>query len=207
MLASIDGASDPLDDAFEHYILMELSGAQEEDALREVTERILMSGMEAGDILDGVIAESGQQRDRLWALRESIPEAEKHTGGSVKHDVSVTIDRIPQFLERAPALIAARADCRYSIYGHVGDGNLHYNLLAPAGADAEAFKEENGEALSHCVHGLAVELGGSFSAEHGVGKLKKKTLSEYKDPQALAAMRAIKRALDPKGLMNPGKVL
>ncbi|HKL63905.1 MAG TPA: FAD-linked oxidase C-terminal domain-containing protein, partial [Woeseiaceae bacterium] len=150
---------------------------------------------------------SGQQREQLWRLRESIPESEKHEGGSVKHDVSVTIDRIPEYLAEAPKRLAEIAECRFSIYGHIGDGNLHYNLLAPAGEDAEAFKGEHGAALSKCVHDLAAELGGSFSAEHGVGKLKKGELASYKDPEALAAMRAIKAALDPKGLMNPGKIL
>jgi FAD/FMN-containing dehydrogenase len=202
-----DGLVDPLDEPHDHYVLLELSSGQSEEQLREVSEAILMTGMEEGEITDGVIAESGQQREQLWRLRESIPESEKHEGGSVKHDVSVTIDRIPEYLAEAPKRLADIADCRYSIYGHIGDGNLHYNLLAPAGEDAEAFKREHGPALSKCVHDLAAELGGSFSAEHGVGKLKKGELATYKDPEALAAMRAIKAALDPKGLMNPGKVL
>ncbi|MEJ2602699.1 MAG: FAD-binding oxidoreductase [Gammaproteobacteria bacterium] len=206
-LRHADGLADPLDEPHEHYVLLELSAGQSEQQLREVSEAILMTGMEEGEILDGVIAESGQQRKQLWRLRESIPESEKHEGGSVKHDVSVTIDRVPEYLAEAPGRLRAIADCRYSIYGHIGDGNLHYNLLAPAGEDAEVFKREHGAALSKCVHDLAAELGGSFSAEHGVGKLKKGELAGYKDPEALAAMRAIKAALDPQGLMNPGKVL
>lgn len=199
--------ADPLEDVYDHYILLELSSGQSEQRLREVSEAILVTGMEEGEILDGVLAESSRQRSRLWSLRESVPEAEKHQGGSVKHDVSVTIDRIPEFLEAAPGRLARIAACRFSIYGHIGDGNLHYNLLAPEDADPEAFKREHGQALSDCVHDLAAELGGSFSAEHGVGKLKKEQLSRYEDPVALSAMRAIKAALDPKGLMNPGKVL
>ncbi|WP_405229985.1 FAD-binding oxidoreductase [Lentisalinibacter sediminis] len=202
-----DGLVDPLDEPHDHYVLLELSSGQSDEQLREVSEAILMTGMEEGEITDGVIAESGQQREQLWRLRESIPESEKHEGGSVKHDVSVTIDRIPEYLAEAPKRIAEIAECRYSIYGHIGDGNLHYNLLAPADEDAEAFKREHGARLSKCVHDLAAELGGSFSAEHGVGKLKKGELATYKDPEALEAMRAIKAALDPKGLMNPGKVL
>jgi FAD/FMN-containing dehydrogenase len=166
-----------------------------------------MSGMEEGEILDGVIAESGQQRSQLWGLRETIPESEKHQGGSVKHDVSVTIDRIPEYLEAASRRLPTIAACRVSIYGHIGDGNLHYNLLAPAGEDPEAFKRAHAESLSGCLHDLAAELGGSFSAEHGVGKLKKGELARYKDPESLAAMRAIKAALDPRGIMNPGAVL
>ncbi|MDZ7779911.1 MAG: FAD-binding oxidoreductase [Gemmatimonadota bacterium] len=202
-----DSLTDPLDDPHEHYVLLELSSGQSEEQLREVSEAILMSGMEEGEILDGVIAESSQQRGQLWQLRETIPESEKHEGGSVKHDISVPIDRIPEYLAAASDRLADIARCRYSIYGHIGDGNLHYNLLAPAGEDPEAFKREHGRALSECLHDLAAELGGSFSAEHGVGKLKKGELARFKDPESLATMRAIKAALDPKGLMNPGKVL
>ncbi len=198
---------DPLEDAHEHYVLLELSSGQSEEQLREVCEAILVSGMEEEEVLDGVIAESSQQRGALWALREMIPESEKHQGGSVKHDVSVTIDRIPEYLAKAAERLAAITPCRVSIYGHIGDGNLHYNLLAPAGDDPEAFKRAHARELSECLHDLAAELGGSFSAEHGVGKLKKGELARYKDPVSLATMRAIKAALDPKGLMNPGKVL
>ena len=207
VLTRVEGTADPLDDPYEHYVLLELSSGQSEEALALVTEEILASRMEAGEVLDGVIAESGQQRDKLWRLRESIPEAERHEGGAVKHDVSVTIDRIPAYLDAAPARIDAVTRCRYSIYGHVGDGNLHYNLLAPAGDDIKAFRADHGEAISKAVHDLAVEMGGSFSAEHGVGKLKKGALADYKPAAALDTMRAIKRAIDPHGRMNPGKVL
>ena len=206
VLEHIDGTSDPLDTAHDHYVLIELSNGQTEEALREVTESILMSGIEAGDVLDGVIAESGQQRDRLWQLRESIPESQNHAGMSVKHDVSVTIDRIPEYLAAAPERVANVAICRYSVYGHIGDGNLHYNLLAPVGDDPVAFKAQHAENLSTAVHDLAMEMGGSFSAEHGIGKLKKKALAAYKSDSALDAMRAVKRALDPDGRMNPGKL-
>ncbi|MEL7448996.1 MAG: FAD-binding oxidoreductase [Pseudomonadota bacterium] len=203
----IEGTADPFDQAYQHYVLLELSSGQDEEALRAVTERVLMDGMEAGSVVDGVIAESGQQRSKLWRLREAIPEAEKHNGGAVKHDVSVTIDRIPEYLERAPARVDAVTDCLYSTYGHIGDGNLHYNLLPPSDAEPEAFRQQHGAAISRAVHDLAVEMGGSFSAEHGVGKLKKGALEDYKSAPALAAMRAIKHALDPDGRMNPGKVL
>lgn len=202
-----DALTDPLEDPHEHYVLLELSSGQSEERLREVSEAILVSGMEEGEVLDGVIAESSQQRSQLWGLREMIPESEKHQGGSVKHDISVTIDRIPEYLDAAPGRLAEIARCRTSIYGHIGDGNLHYNLLAPAGADPQVFKREHGQALTKCLHDLAAELGGSFSAEHGIGKLKKAELARYKDSVSLSAMRAIKAALDPKGLMNPGKVL
>ncbi len=207
VLDYVDGTSDPFDQPYDHYVLVELSGAQSEQALRDITEAVLMRGLEDGDIVDGIIAESGQQRDRLWRLRESIPEAEKHDGGSVKHDVSVAIDRIPEYLARAPGVLAAAGEFRLSVFGHIGDGNLHYNVLAPAGTDAADFRRERGEAVSTAVHDLAVAMGGSFSAEHGVGKLKKAALAAYKDPVALDVMRSVKAALDPDGRMNPGKVL
>ncbi len=207
VLHHIEGTADPFDQPYEHYVLLELSSGQDEEALRAVIERVLMDGMEAGSVVDGVIAESGQQRSKLWRLREAIPEAEKHNGGAVKHDVSVTIDRIPEYLERAPARVDAVTNCLYSTYGHIGDGNLHYNLLPPSGAEPEAFRQKHGAAISRAVHDLAVEMGGSFSAEHGVGKLKRGALEDYKSAPALAAMRAIKQALDPDGRMNPGKVL
>ncbi|MEM9056750.1 MAG: FAD-binding oxidoreductase [Pseudomonadota bacterium] len=207
VLDRIDGTADPFDQPYAHYVLMELSSGQDDEALRTVMERVLMAGMENELVVDGVIADSGQQRSKLWRLREAIPEAEKHHGGAVKHDVSVMISRMPEYLERAPALVDAVTDCRYSIYGHIGDGNLHYNLLPPAGAEPDAFRQQHGAALTRAVHDLAVDMGGSFSAEHGVGKLKKGALADYKSAPALEAMRAIKRALDPDGRMNPGKVL
>ncbi|NNF67224.1 MAG: FAD-binding oxidoreductase [Gammaproteobacteria bacterium] len=207
VLQNIDGTRDPLDQAHRHYVLIELSSGQSDEALREVTESILMSGMEDGDIVDGVIADSGAQRDELWGLRENIPESEKHLGGAIKHDVSVTIDKIPAYLRQAPAVIASVAPCRASVYGHIGDGNLHYNLLPPLGEDLQTLKSEHGDALSAAVHDLAMEMGGSFSAEHGIGKLKKSALANYKSAAALDTMRAIKHALDPAGLMNPGKLL
>ncbi|MEM6639388.1 MAG: FAD-binding oxidoreductase [Pseudomonadota bacterium] len=206
VLEHIDGAADPLDAAYDHYVLLELSSGQSEDDLRSVCETILMRGMENGDVLDGVVAESGRQRDRLWHLRESIPEAEKHAGRSVKHDISVTVARMADYLAAAPAALAAVTPARTSVYGHVGDGNLHYNVLAPEGVAPETFRAAHGGAISDAVHDLAVSMGGSFSAEHGIGKLKKPALARYKSPAELAAMRAIKKALDPDGRMNPGKL-
>jgi FAD/FMN-containing dehydrogenase len=207
VLRHVDGASDPLDTPWEHYVLMELSAASPQGSLREVIERVLERGMEAGEVLDGVIAESGPQRSALWKLRESIPEAEKKEGGAVKHDVSVLISRVPAYLDAAPAQVGAVTDVRISAYGHIGDGNIHYNLLAPVGVEGAAFRARWGEALSRAVHGLAADMEGSFSAEHGVGKLKRPELHRLKDPVSIAAMRAVKAALDPRGIMNPGKLL
>ncbi|MBT8143194.1 MAG: FAD-binding oxidoreductase [Gammaproteobacteria bacterium] len=205
VVEQIDDASDPLDQRYEHYVLIELSSPQDEEGSRAMIEALLMEGMERGDIVDGTIAESGQQRDKLWRLRESVPEAERHRGQVIKHDISVTIDRIPEFLAAAPDRLAAIAPCLLSIYGHIGDGNLHYNLLPTD--PAKPFANNTASALADAIHALAVELGGSFSAEHGVGKLKKDALARFKDPAALDTMRLIKNALDPRGLMNPGKLL
>jgi FAD/FMN-containing dehydrogenase len=143
----------------------------------------------------------------LWLLRERVPEAERRAGGSVKHDVSVRIGRIPEFLARAEPALAHIAPHRLSIYGHIGDGNLHFNVLPPAGQSIDAFRAGPAEALSTCVHDAAAALDGSFSAEHGVGLLKVLELERYKSPAALALMRTLKQALDPHGIMNPGKML
>ncbi len=207
VLAHVDGARDPLDVMREHYVLLELASADGDDALRAKLERILSAGVEGGDVLDGTIAESGAQRAALWRLRERVPEAERTNGGSVKHDVAVRITQIPDFVARAEPALAAIAPHRLSIYGHIGDGNLHFNLLPPEGQPLAAFRAGPAERLSACVHELAASLGGSFSAEHGVGLLKVSELERYTSREALTLMRALKTALDPTGIMNPGKVL
>ena len=125
----------------------------------------------------------------------------------MKHDIAVRIAALPAFLERAEPALRALAACRLSVFGHIGDGNLHLNVLPPAGERLAAFKARAEESLTRRVHDLAVELGGSFSAEHGVGILKAPELARYKSPEALALMRSVKNALDPNGIMNPGKVL
>jgi D-lactate dehydrogenase (cytochrome) len=180
VLRHVEGARDPFDDTdgsrpdrgHAHHLLLELASADEEPVLRRKLERILEGGIDAGEIEDGVLAESNSQRDALWRLRERIPEAERREGGSVKHDVSVRISRVPEFLARAEPALAAIAPHRLSIYGHIGDGNLHFNLLPPPGQPIEAFRAESAEPLSRCVHDLAAALDGSFSAEHGIGILK-----------------------------------
>jgi D-lactate dehydrogenase (cytochrome) len=206
-LAARDGDRRGGDARHAHYLLLELASADEEPALRQKLERILEGGIEEGEIEDGVLAESGPQRDALWRLRERIPEAERRDGGSVKHDVSVRISRVPEFLARAEPRLAAIAPHRLSIYGHIGDGNLHFNLLPPPGQTVDAFRAQSAEPLSRCVHDLAAELGGSFSAEHGIGILKAHELERYKSHEALALMRALKRTVDPNGIMNPGKLV
>src|SRR5690606_27299711 len=185
VLAHVDGTRDPLDAPYPHYLLLELASSDGDGTLRETLERILAGGIEAGEVVDGAIAESGPQRDELWRLRERVPEAER-ADGSVKHDVSVRIAEVPRFLELAAAELARIAPHRVSVYGHIGDGNLHYNLLPPAGMPIERFREQAAEALSRAVHEVAARLGGSFSAEHGVGVLKTAELERYRTPEALA---------------------
>ena len=207
VLQHVEAAGNPLGDVYEHQLLIELSSGQSTDELRATVERIVEQGMAAGLILDGVIAESGPQRQRLWRLRESIPEAEKRAGGSIKHDISVAIGETGRYIEMAPSRLLSRPAPRISVYGHAGDGNLHYNLLAPADTDPAEFQSQWADTLSDAVHALAAELGGSFSAEHGIGQLKRPTLAKYKNAADLALMRRLKTAIDPNGIMNPGKII
>lgn len=207
VLRHVGDARDPLDAPHAHYLLLELASGDGDAVLREKLERILTAGMAAGEVLDGVLAESGPQRDALWRLRERIPEAERAEGGAVKHDVSVRIADLSRFLDIAATELGKVAPHRLSVYGHIGDGNLHYNLLPPGGTPSGAFREASADALTRAVHDIAARLGGSFSAEHGIGVLKTAELERYRSPQAVATMRALKRALDPRGIMNPGKVI
>jgi FAD/FMN-containing dehydrogenase len=188
-------------------VLLELASADADDALHAKLVRVLETQLSAGDVRDAAVAESEAQRRALWQLRERVPEAERRDGGSVKHDVSVRISRISEFIARAQRELETIAPHRLSIYGHIGDGNLHFNVLPPAGQSIEAFRAAAGDAFSERVHDLAASMGGSFSAEHGVGLLKKPELERYEPPAALEAMRALKAALDPYGIMNPGKLL
>ncbi len=207
MLKHVPGAREPLERPATHYLLLELASADDDAELRAKLERVLAGGLASGEIIDGTIADSLAQRSALWLLRERVPEAEKRDGGSVKHDVSVRIGRIAEFVARAEPALAAIAPHRLSIYGHIGDGNLHFNALPPAGQSIDEFRAGPAEALSTCVHDLAASLGGSFSAEHGVGILKVHELQRYQPPVAVELMRALKHALDPHGIMNPGKML
>lgn len=203
---NIDGARVPFDDDYAHHVLIELSSHQ--DSIQQTLEDILENAFESNHALDAAIAGSGEQRDALWRLRESVPEAQRHAGGSYKHDVSVPIPRIPQFMDEAcEAVFEVAGDARICAYGHLGDGNLHFNLLPPAGMSLEQFKESPGPRISQRIHTLAHRYEGSVCAEHGVGQLKAGLLAQYASPVALKMMRDIKHALDPAGLMNPGKVL
>ncbi len=169
-------------------------------------EGLLVEAMERGLVLDGVIAQSGAQAADFWTLRESLPEANRKIGAIASHDISLPLSEIAGFIRDAGAALAAQGDMRVHCFGHLGDGNLHYNLFPAAGRKREDYDGERAR-LSATVHEMVVARGGSFSAEHGIGRLKVGELARWGDPVRLATMRAIKAALDPLGIMNPGAVL
>ena len=172
---------------------------------RDVAEAFLAAALDRGLIDDAVLAGSSAQAKALWKLRESISESQKHEGGSIKHDISVPVSRIPAFMREA--LAAAEKlipGIRPVPFGHVGDGNLHFNFTQPVGMDKEAYLEK-WEALNRVVHDIVIAHDGSISAEHGIGVLKREEARRYKSPVELELLRRIKQALDPKGIMNPGK--
>jgi D-lactate dehydrogenase (cytochrome) len=202
-----DAASrDPLAKAYPWYVLIELS-SQASHGLREIMEEILSAGMERGLVLDATIAGSLEQAKAFWRIRELFGEVQRHVGASIKHDVSVPIAAIPAFIAQADAAVEKFIPgCRSLPFGHVGDGNIHYNVMQPPGADGKAFLRR-WEEVNAVVFAVVKELGGSISAEHGVGVMKRDILPDYKDPVAIDLMRGLKRLLDPNGILNPGKVL
>ncbi len=172
----------------------------------DVLEALFSEAQDSGIVTDGLIAQSETQRQEFWALREALPEANRHMGAISSHDISLPVSAIPEFITRGEASIAAIGDFRINCFGHLGDGNLHYNVFSQTGrANAEAADRK--DAIRQIVYDLVAEMDGSISAEHGIGRLKVKELERYGDPAKLKAMRAIKDALDPLGIMNPGAVL
>ncbi|HEY5608072.1 MAG TPA: FAD-binding oxidoreductase [Alphaproteobacteria bacterium] len=207
VLRHIPGARDPLATRYDHYVLMELSSGLAGSDLRGLVEAILEAGMQQGLALDAAIAESGAQADAFWKLRETIPEAQKFEGASVKHDVAVPVSRVADFLAAADRAVAdAVPGIRICSFGHLGDGNVHYNLSRPQSSGDAAFDARYAE-LNRLVHDIVTAMKGSISAEHGIGRLRREELQHYKSPVALDLMKKIKAALDPDNLMNPGKVL
>ncbi len=207
VLRHIPGAVLPLSAAAPHYALLELGTPREGAGLRALLEGVLEAALEAGDVTDAVIAESGAQAAAIWKLREEHAEAQKREGASVKNDVSVPVSRVPQLIRRATAACEAlMPGIRVVPFGHLGDGNIHFNLEQPAEMDAAAFLARDHEIMD-AVGAVVRDLDGSFSAEHGVGKLKPYMMPLWRGGAELDTMRRIKQALDPHGLMNPGKVL
>ena len=189
-------------------VLLELSDAEGEAPARARLEALLAAALDRDVIDDAVVAESLAQARALWRLRESIPLAQAEEGLNIKHDISLPVSAIPAFCEATDAALrAAIPGVRLVNFGHLGDGNLHYNVQAPAGNDAPAFLAEREAQVNRIVYDAVSAHGGSFSAEHGVGVLKRHEMDERKSPVALALMRRIKQALDPQGLFNPGRVL
>ncbi|WP_171136579.1 FAD-binding oxidoreductase [Ruegeria sp. HKCCC1038] len=186
-------------------VLLEL-GLPEGLSPSDVIAELFQNAEAKGLVSDGVIAQNKEQQDQLWSVREHIPEANRLIGSVSSHDISVPISEIPAFIQQGAKVIAALGDFRINCFGHLGDGNLHYNVFPPEGRSKAEFDENRGD-VKRAVHDLVHRFNGSVSAEHGVGRLKTGDLQRYGDPVKLQAMRAIKAALDPMGIMNPGAVL
>ncbi|GLK76202.1 D-2-hydroxyacid dehydrogenase [Methylopila jiangsuensis] len=200
------GTRDPLEGPHPWYILLELSSPLE-GGLAETLETILGEAFEAGVVEDAAIAASGEQAQAFWRIRHGLSEVQGHEGGSIKHDVSVPLSSVAEFVTEATAAVADHApDARVVAFGHIGDGNIHFNVSQPVGADKAAYLA-GWDAMNRVVHAVVARYGGSVAAEHGVGRLKRGLLAEVKSDVELDLMRAVKRALDPKGLLNPGAIL
>ena len=213
VLQHIPATADPLSERHDWYVLMEWSSTRPRrdgdnaGSLREKMEAYLGEAMEKGLVLDAVVAQTEAQSKSLWALRENHTEASKKEGPSIKHDISVAVSQIPSFVpEGLAAMKKALPGCRPLVFGHVGDGNLHFNCQAPAGWNKAQFAPHI-EAISGAIYDLVVGYAGSISAEHGIGRIKLHELEHYRSKIELDTMRTLKRALDPQNIMNPGKVI
>jgi FAD/FMN-containing dehydrogenase len=200
------GCRDPLASPHPWYVLMELS-SQRREGLREVLEAVLAEGLERGLVRDAAIADSIEQNKAFWRVREMFGEVQRFAGGSIKHDISVPVAAVPAFIRDADAAVTALIPgARLLPFGHLGDGNIHYNVNQPVGADKDQFLKRWDE-FNAVVFAVVKKYGGSISAEHGVGVMKRDLLPSVKDPVALDLMKSLKRLLDPKGILNPGKVI
>jgi FAD/FMN-containing dehydrogenase len=207
VLAHLDSARSPFASRSSWYVLAEVADFVSEAEARAKLEDLLGAGFEHGRIVDAVISTSLAQDRALWVLRENISEAHAAEGRTIKHDIALPISRIADFLDEANAAIAERwPGIRFVTFGHLGDGNLHYNFSPPAGDDPHAFDEIQC-AINRLTHDLVIRYGGSISAEHGLGVLRRDEAARYKSPVEIGLMRGIKDALDPGGIMNPGKLL
>ncbi|MEM8702232.1 MAG: FAD-binding oxidoreductase, partial [Pseudomonadota bacterium] len=206
-LAHLSGARDPLAGEHAWYVLMELSSGSEAFPVRDLLEGILGEAFEAGLVEDAAFAESLAQVQDFWHIRHGMSEVQKAEGGSIKHDISVPVASVPDFLDTAIAAVQEFVPgCRPVPFGHIGDGNIHFNVSQPIGADKAAYLSK-WDAMNEIVHGIVGDFGGSISAEHGIGRLKRDLLTSVKSDLELDLMRRIKREFDPKNLLNPGRVL
>ena len=200
------GHRHPLEGSHPWYVLMELTSTARE-GLRETVEEILSAGIEAGIVQNAVLATSLEQAKAFWHLRLILPEAQKSTSGAIAHDVSVPVSAVPAFIEEASAAVRnVLPGVRPMPFGHLGDGNIHFAVCIPEGMDRAEFRSHT-KSINEAVYGAVKKFQGSISAEHGIGALKRDILPSVKDPVELALMRSIKALLDPKGILNPGKVL
>jgi FAD/FMN-containing dehydrogenase len=208
VLTHIPGSRDPLPASHPWYVLAEIADSRSGEAVRQELEHALEAAMEDGLVTDATIAESGAQAEALWRIRESIPEAARGEPGMLyRHDISVAVSAIPEFIREAGPILGQRfPGAQVICFGHVGDGNLHYNAFVPGRARSDAAAREAHD-VTELIYDIVQRYGGSFSAEHGIGLAKVAELRRYKSDTELELMRTIKRALDPRGLMNPGKVL
>jgi len=197
----IPGTRNPFEETYPWYVLAACTGSVSE------IENALALALEKNHVLDALIAKNSSESDALWKIRHSISEAQKHEGVSLKHDVSIPVDRIGEFMEVADAAMMRHVpNARIVAFGHVGDGNVHWNVSQPKNDAAEQFLQER-DAVAKIVYDIVDKFGGSFSAEHGIGQARRNYLQQYRSQAELDTMRAIKTALDPQGIMNPGKVL
>ena len=205
--AHVPGVIDPFDAVHPYYALIELTSPRENDNLRGEIEQVLEKALESGVVADAVFAESDAQRQELWKIREEIPAAQTREGASIKHDVSVPVSQSVNFIIEASKRVSqALPGIRPCPFGHIGDGNIHYNLTQPADMAAEEFMARYAE-FNRIVHDLVVDMNGSISAEHGIGSFKRDELAHYASPTKISLMKTIKQALDPDNIMNPGKII
>lgn len=209
VLAYLPDARAPLgEDHAWHALIEVVADSAAADTLHDRTEAMLASAFEAGLVEDGTIAVSETQAEAFWLLRESVAPAERAQGPAVQHDISVPVEKMPDFVDAAvPAIQASWPGTQALAFGHLGDGNVHFHVLAPKGVEAKAWDGGEGRAISRQVHDLVTAWGGSISAEHGIGQSKRAELERLGDPVALSMLRAVKRALDPNWLLNPGKLV
>ena len=204
---AVNATKHPLGEEYPWCVLMEVSSGQSESDARSTLEAVLENALEESVIENAIIAESLAQQKALWTLREDMSWAQRPEGASIKNDISVPISAIPDFIaEIDPLILSIVPDARIVNFGHMGDGNLHYNISQPIGWDAADFFAFESQ-IHDAVNDLVLKFGGSISAEHGIGQLKRDKLAKIKDPVALSVMKRLKRELDPAGIMNPGKVL